>query len=157
MQYWLRALNDGKVRPAPLPPDMWATWSRNNPPEHWIMYQWEQPETFVGSSLHFWGDHGPGSGMGVAPPKSWRLEYWDGGAWRAVSATSPYTTALHAGNRVNFTPVTTRCLRAVFEASTDNASYAAVALQEWEVYSVRPRAPRRPSAKGLAAAHCTAR
>ena len=84
-QYWLRAVNDGKVRPSPLPPDMWATWSRNNPPQQWIMYQWEQPETLNGSSLHFWGDHAAGSGVGVAPPKAWRLEYWDGSTWKAVA------------------------------------------------------------------------
>jgi hypothetical protein len=155
VRYWLRAVNDGKVRPAPLPPDMWATWSQNNPPRQWIMYQWEQPETLTGSSLHFWGDHGAGAGIGVAPPKAWRLEYWDGTAWKAVSASSAYTSALHADNRVDFMPVTTRCLRAMFDASTDGASFAAVAIQEWEVFSPRARPPRRPSLKGAATATCT--
>ncbi|WP_025414122.1 family 43 glycosylhydrolase [Gemmatirosa kalamazoonensis] len=155
VQYWLRAVNDGKVRPNPLPPDMWATWSRNNPPQQWIVYQWEQPETLVGSSLHFWGDHAAGAGAGVAPPKAWRLEYWDGGAWKPVSATSPYTATLGADNRVDFAPVTTRCLRAVFDASTDGTSFAAVALQEWEAFSTRPRAARRPSVKGAATANCS--
>lgn len=155
VQYWLRAVNDGKVRPNPLPPDMWATWSRNNPPRQWIMYQWEQPETLDGSSLYFWGDHPAGSGVGVAPPKAWWLEYWDGAQWRPVSARSPYTSTLNAWNRVDFAPVTTRCLRAVFDASTDGAHYAAVALQEWEAYSTHPRAPRRPSVKGAAAANCS--
>jgi hypothetical protein len=51
--------------------------------------------------------------------------------------------------------VTTRCLRAVFDASTDGASFAAVALQEWEVFSTRPRAPQRPSVKGAATADCS--
>lgn len=155
-QYWLRALNDGKVRQSPLPPDMWATWSRNNPPQQWIVYQWEQPETLTGSSLHFWGDHAAGSGVGVAPPKAWRLEYWvDGSGWKAVSARSPYTSTLDADNKVTFFPVTTRCLRAVFDASTDGKSFAAVALQEWEVYSTRARPPRRPSVKGEATADCS--
>ena len=175
VQYWLRAVNDGKVRRSPLPPDMWATWSRNNPPRQWIMYQWEQPETLNASSVHFWGDHGAGSGVGVAPPKAWRLEYWDGAEWRPVSARSPYTTTLDAdngerkraeaaaqseapgrGNRVDFAPVTTRCLRAVFDASTDGATFAAVALQEWEVFSTRARPPQRPSIKGAAAVDCSA-
>lgn len=174
VRYWLRAVNDGKVRPAPLPPDMWATWSQTNPPQQWIMYQWEQPETLKGSSFHFWADHPAGSGIGVAPPKAWRLEYWDGDGWKAVSARSPYTTALDTnngereraevaarseapgrGNRVDFAPVTTRCLRAVFDASTDGVSFAAVALQEWEVFSTRVRAPRRPSVKGAATASCS--
>jgi len=154
-QYWLRAVNDGKVRQSPLPPDMWATWSRSNPPQQWIMYQWEQPEMLTGSSLHFWGDHAAGSGVGVAPPKAWRLEYWDDSGWKAVSARSPYTSTLDADNKVDFTPVTTRCLRAVFDASTDGASFAAVALQEWEVYSTRARPPRRPSARGAATPDCS--
>jgi hypothetical protein len=51
--------------------------------------------------------------------------------------------------------VTTRCLRAVFDASTDGTSYAAVALQEWEVYSTHPRAARRPSVKGAASPDCS--
>jgi len=155
VQYWLRAVNDGKVRPAPLPPDMWATWSRNNPPRQWILYQWDQPETLSGSSLYFWADHPAGSGTGVAPPKSWQLEYWNGGSWVPVSARSPYTTTVNAYDRVDFAPVTTRCLRAVFDASTDGKTFAAVALQEWEVYATRPRPPQRPSVKGAASANCS--
>jgi hypothetical protein len=148
-------VNDGKIRQNPLPPDMWATWSRNNPAQQWIVYQWENAETLIGSSLHFWGDHPAGSGAGVAPPKAWRLEYWDGAQWRAVSARSPYTSILNADNRVDFDPVTTRCLRAVFDASTDGTSFAAVALQEWEAFSTRARPARRPSAREAATANCS--
>ena len=155
VRYWLRAVNDGKVHPAPLPPDMWATWSPINPPQQWIMYQWEQPETLNGSSVYFWGDQTAGSGIGVAPPKAWRLEYWDVAGWKTVSTSSPYTAALDTPTRVDFVPVTTRCLRAVFDASTNGASFAAVALQEWEVFSTRPRAPLRPSVKGAATGSCS--
>jgi hypothetical protein len=155
VRYWLRAVNDGKVRQSPLPPDMWATWSRDNPPRQWIMYQWEEPETLTGSSLYFWGDHPAGSGVGVAPPKTWRLEYWDGAGWKPISAATPYTSTLDSYNRVDFAPVTTRCLRAVFDASTDGESFAAVALQEWEVFSTRARPPKRPSVKGAATEDCS--
>ena len=98
VQYWLRSVNDGKIRLAPLPPDMWSTWSAKNPPRQWIMYQWEQPETLTGASVHFWGDHAAGAGVGVAPPNAWRLEYWNGSAWVPVSARSPYATVLDADN-----------------------------------------------------------
>ena len=155
VQYWLRAVNDGKVHSAPLPPDMWATWSSNNPPQQWIMYQWDHPETLIGSSVHFWGDHAAGSGVGVAPPKAWRLEYWTGTGWKAVDASVAYTTTLNVDNRVDFAPVTTRCLRAVFDASTNGASFAAVAIQEWEAYSTRPRPVLRPSMKGAATMNCS--
>jgi hypothetical protein len=158
-QYWLRAVNDGKVHASPLPPDLWATWSPRNPPQQWIMYQWEQPETLTGTSLHFWGDHAAGSGVGVAPPRAWRLEYWaeNESKWTAVVARSPYTSTLDADNIVDFSPVTTRCVRAVLDASTDGATFAAVALQEWEVYSTHVRPPRRPSLKGAATADCSRR
>jgi hypothetical protein len=154
VQYWLRALNDGKVRANPLPPDMWATWSRNNPAQQWSMYQWDAPVTLNASSFYFWGDHGAGSGIGVAPPATWRLEYWDGAQWAAVRATSPYTSVLNAYNRVSFEPVTTRCLRAVFDASTDGKTYAAVAAQEWQAFSTTVKAPLRQSVRGAASASC---
>ena len=157
VQYWLRALNDGKVRPAPLPPDMWASWTRDNPSQVWVLYQWDEPVTIDASSLWFWGDHAAGAGEGVAPPRAWRLEFWAGTAWQPVRATVPYPTGLHARSHVAFEPVTTRCLRAVFEASTDGRSYAAVAAQEWEVFAVDRRAPRRPSIVGAASPECAAR
>lgn len=155
VQYWLRAVNDGKVRVAPLPPDMWATWSARNPSRQWILYQWDEPQTLTGASLYFWGDHPAGSGRGVAPPRDWWLEYWDGAAWQPVAARAPYTTTLDTFNRVDFAPVTTRCLRAVFDASTDGVSYAAVALQEWQAFSVTARPPLRASVKGAATPDCS--
>jgi hypothetical protein len=155
VRYWLRAVNDGKVRESPLPPDMWATWTRDNPPRQWIMYEWDEPQTLTGSSIYFWGDHPAGAGEGVAPPKSWRLEYRDGAEWKPVDAKSPYTSAVDRFDRVDFTPVTTRCLRAVFDASTNGTSYAAVGVQEWEAYSTRALPPLTPPVKGEANADCS--
>ncbi len=118
------------------------------------MYQWDQPVTLNASSVYLWGDHPAGSGIGVAPPNSWRLEYWDGAQWNAVNATTPYASVLDAHNRVSFAPVTTRCLRARFDASSDGKTYAAVAAQEWQAFSTRVTAPRRRSVKGAASANC---
>jgi len=153
VQYWLRALNDGKVRAAPLPPDMWATWTRDNPPRQWALYQWDSAVTIHASSVHFWGDQPAGSGKGVAPPAAWRLEYWRDNAWQSVTQATAYTSVLHADNRVEFLPVTTRCLRAVFDASTDGTTYAAVAAQEWRVYAPTPQVPRRP-VRAIASESC---
>jgi hypothetical protein len=74
--------------------------------------------------------------------------------WHGTPSTakSAHTQILNADNRVDFDPITTRCLRAVFDASSDGVTYAAVALQEWEVYSTRSR---RPSVKGLASVNCS--
>ena len=153
-QYWLRALNDGKTRVAPLPPDMWATWTPNNPPSQWVLYEWSAPVTLNASSVYFWGDHAAGSGIGVAPPKSWHLEYRDGNVWKTVSATTPYTSTANTFNRVTFDAVTTRCLRAVFDAATDGKTFAAVAAQEWQAFSPDVQAPLRQGRKELASATC---
>lgn len=146
VQYWLRALNDGKVRENPLPPDMWGTWVPDNPPQQWVQYHWDEAVTLEGTRLWFWADQSAGSGTGVAPPASWRLEAWDEAkrAWKPIETTYPVPAA-HSYTEARFAPVTTRCLRAVLQASTDGKTHAAVAAQEWEALSVTPRSlPGRP-------------
>lgn len=139
VQYWIRALNDGKVRDAPLPPDTWGTWSPNNPKQQWVIYQWEQPLKVNGTRLYFWADQPAGSGIGVAPPKAWHLEYWSDAekGWKPVSASYPQAVA-GAWSEASFDTVSTRCLKAVFDASTDGKTNAAVALQEWEALYPKP-------------------
>jgi len=139
LQYWIRALNDGKVRGAPLPPDLWGSWTGNNPPQQWIEYRWAKPVTVNGSRIMFWGDQPAGSGVGVAPPARWRLEYWHKG-WKPVPKASGYGTAPNVFQETRFAPVTTRCLRAIFDAS-HAGSYAGVAVQEWEVLAPVARVP----------------
>ncbi|WP_031236578.1 family 43 glycosylhydrolase [Asticcacaulis sp. AC460] len=150
VQYWLRALNDGKVRMAPLPPDMWATWTPDNPKQQWAQYNWDQPVVLNGARIQFWGDQPAGSGVGVAPPKAWHLEYWTGSAWSAIAAEYPTADGF---NSVSFAPVTTKCLRAVFDASTDGKTFAAVAAQEWE--ALTPEATVVTPVKGMASKECS--
>ncbi len=133
---------------------MLATWTANNPAAQWVLYEWDAPVTLTASSLYFWGDHTAGSGVGVAPPKSWRLEYRDGNSWKTVRATTPYTSIANIFNRVEFAPVSKRCLRAVFDASTDGKTYAAIAAQEWQVFSPQLQTPRKQSVKRSASAIC---
>lgn len=137
VQYWIKALNDGIVRQSPLPPDMWGTWNGNNPPEPWIAYLWNRPVTFNATRIYFWNDQPAGSGIGVASPKSWHLEYCDGKDWKPVKAKNAYATDTNRFVEVDFEPVTTQCLRAVFEASS-NGTYAGVAVEEWETLAVKP-------------------
>lgn len=138
VQYWIKALNDGIVRPNPLPPDMWGSWTPHNPPMQWIQYEWPTPVTLNESRILFWADHPAGASVGVAPPASWHLEYWQHDQWNKVAASDPYPTALDSFADVAFKPITTRCLRAVFNASGDGKQYAAVAVQEWEALAPRP-------------------
>ena len=133
VQYWIKALNDGIVRKNPLPPDMWGSWSPHNPPQQWIEYHWDKPVTVSLSRIYFWADHPAGSGEGVAPPKSWKLQFCQGDHWQSVKHPSAYGTGVDRFEETRFDPVTTRCLRAAFEASTDGSRFAGVAVQEWEV------------------------
>jgi len=133
VQYWIKALNDGIVRKNPLPPDMWGSWSPHNPPQQWIEYHWDKPVTVSLSRIYFWADHPAGSGEGVAPPKSWKLQFCQGDHWQSVKHPSAYGTGVDRFEETRFDPVTTRCLRAVFDASTDGSRFAGVAVQEWEV------------------------
>lgn len=133
VQFWINALNNGVVKQAPLPPDMWGSWSPNNPPRQWIEYRWDKPVTIDGSRIRFWNDQPAGSGVGVAPPAKWHLEYWAAKGWKLVPGASAYGTATDAFQQVTFPKLTTRCLRAVMDASTDGKTHAALAVQEWEV------------------------
>jgi hypothetical protein len=141
VQYWIKALNDGIVRPNPLPPDMWGSWTRHNPASQWIQYEWAKPVTLDGSRIVFWSDHRQGANVGVAPPAAWHLEYRSGDQWRPVTNASGYLTPTGTFVDVSFDRVTTRCLRAVFDASGDGQQYAGVAVQEWETLAPKVVAP----------------
>jgi Glycosyl hydrolases family 43 len=131
-QYWIKSLNDGVVRLNPLPPDMWGSWSPHNPAGQWIQYEWAMPVTLDGARIMFWSDHRPGANQGVAPPAAWHLEYWNVDRWSPVVNSSGYPTPAGSFAEVRFDPVTTPCLRAVFDASGADGQYAGVAVQEWE-------------------------
>jgi len=141
VQYRMAALNDGIVRRSPLPPDMWGTWRGDNPPRPWVEYRWPAPVTLTGSRLFLFADQPAGSGVGVAPPRNWRLEYWQDG-WKPVPGATGYGTAPGTYQAVRFPAVTTRCLRAVFEASAAHGTVAAVGVQEWEALAPDAAAPR---------------
>jgi hypothetical protein len=134
-QYWVKALNDEIVRPNPLPPDMWGTWTGNNPPQQWVQYSWDQPVRVSGSQIEFWNDQPRGSGVGVAAPDAWRIQYWDAdaGAWADVQGADGYPTGTSGFQPTSFDAVTTTQLRALFDASTDGSTYSGVAVEEWKV------------------------
>lgn len=158
VQYWIRALNDGIVRADPLPPDMWGSWTPDNPASQWIAYRWPTPVTLDGSRIMFWADHPAGSGVGVAPPAAWSIQYWDGAGWRPVGHPSAYPTATDGFQDTRFDAVTTRCVRAVLQASHDGTQHAGLAVQEWEMLAPVPVAlPAPPSAgSGHAVLPCEA-
>ncbi|KQN37136.1 glycosyl hydrolase family 43 [Sphingomonas sp. Leaf407] len=142
VRYWLRALNDGIVRAAPLPPDLWGSAAADGAPRHWIEYRWPRAVTLDGSRIRFWADRPAGAVEGVAPPAAWHLEYWRDG-WQRIAAALP---AARAGEwqSVRFAPVTTRCLRAVLVASGTADRHAGLAVEEWEALAPRAAPPPPP-------------
>ncbi len=136
VQYWIRALNDGIVRQSPLPPDMWGTWNGHNPAQAWVEYGWDTPVTLNGSRMYFFNDQPPGSGVGVAAPKAWHLEYYAGGKWQAIAADYPSAEGQY--NDITFPTITTTCLEAVFDASSKDGTFAGVAVQEWQALTPTP-------------------
>jgi Glycosyl hydrolases family 43 len=137
VQYWIKSLNDGIVPANPLPPDMWGSWTPHNPPSQWIQYAWAKPIVLDASRIVFWSDHPKGANEGIAPPAAWHLEYWDTGTWHRVEHASDYSTTTGSFVNVTFDPVTTSCLRAVFDASGDGQQYAGVAVEEWEALTTK--------------------
>jgi hypothetical protein len=156
VQFWIKSLNDGLVKEAPLPPDMWGSWTPENAPRQWIEYRWDKPVRIDGSRMWFWNDQPAGSGVGIAPPSAWHLEYWSTtgkGGWKPVRAAKGYGTMSGAWQDVSFRAVTARCLRAVMNASTDGKNHAALAVQEWEVTATQA-VPIRPRTGGAALPPC---
>ena len=144
VQYWIKALNDGIVSGNPLPPDMWGSWSRHNPPSQWIEYAWSRPVTLSGTRIVFWSDHPAGASEGVAPPAKWHLEYLKDGAWEPVPNASAYPTEpMRSFLDVSFPKIKTSCLRAVFDASGSEGHYAAVAVEEWEALTPKATLPAK--------------
>ncbi|GLX95762.1 family 43 glycosylhydrolase [Herbidospora sp. NBRC 101105] len=146
-QYWIKSLNDEIVRPNPLPPDMWGTWTGSNPPQQWAQYTWDQPMRISGSQIDFWNDSAQGTGVGVAAPASWKIQYWNlaTGQWADLPGASGYPTATQGFQNTDFDPVTTTQVRATFNASTNGSTYSAVAVEEWKILAAQPQTVTPPA------------
>ncbi|MFF5233383.1 OmpL47-type beta-barrel domain-containing protein [Dactylosporangium sp. NPDC000521] len=146
-QYWVKALNDEIVRANPLPPDMWGTWTGSNPAQQWVQYTWDQPMRIAGSQIDFWNDQPQGSGVGVAAPAKWKIQYWNlgTGQWADVPNPSGYPTSTAGFQNTTFDPVTTTQVRAIFDASTNGSTYSAVAVEEWKVLAAQSASATAPA------------
>ncbi|WP_433364956.1 OmpL47-type beta-barrel domain-containing protein [Actinoplanes sp. CA-142083] len=146
-QYWVKALNDEIVRANPLPPDMWGTWTGSNPPQQWVQYTWDQPMRITGSQIDFWNDQAQGTGVGVAAPANWKIQYWNlaTSQWADVPSPSGYPTGTASFQNTTFDPVTTTQVRATFDASTNGSTYSAVAVEEWKILAAQPATVAAPA------------
>ncbi|KAJ0382482.1 hypothetical protein COL922a_012479 [Colletotrichum nupharicola] len=135
IQYWIKAINDERVEEAPLPPDYWSSYNaEQSPKESTLTLTWNATQELNGAAMAFFADQAAGSTVGVAPPASWKLEYKDGTAWKAVDATSYPTDVTDTPAEIKFTKVSTTALRAVLTAS-GSSTYAGVAVKEFFAYA----------------------
>jgi DUF1680 family protein len=72
----------------------------------WVQYDFAEPAR-VASVDVYWKD----DKQNCIPPKSWRLFWKDGDAWKPVTAHGEFGVAIDCYNRVAFDAVTTRALR----------------------------------------------
>jgi DUF1680 family protein len=100
-------------------------WPRNGANE-WIEMAFAKPSTVSEAQLYWFDDTGHG---GVRVPKSWRLLYKDGDAWKPVEASGEYGVARDRYNVVRFKPVTTSALRLELTSQPQVSS----GVQEWKV------------------------
>ena len=137
-QYWIRSLNDELVRPNPLPPDMWGSWTGDRPAQQWIRYDFAEPVRIDRTRIDFWRDVAPGTGNGVSDPAAWVLQYWESGAWHDVEGASGYPTSTTEMHTVTFDAVTTQRVRVLMDAAPGPGTppqYSALAVEEWEVHA----------------------
>ncbi|GAA2631356.1 galactose-binding domain-containing protein [Paractinoplanes durhamensis] len=131
------AVNDGKpaLFTGGAQTDLWGTWTGSEPATRWLQYDFPSSVRVNKASIDFWSDSTTG-GSGVAVPKSWKLQYWDGTAFKDVTGATGFDPAVRGStNNVSFDPVTTTRLRATFNALPNAAgtAYSAVGVSEWRV------------------------
>ena len=85
------------------------TWWDHRGTAEWVQYTFDKPRRVAGVSV-YWFDDKPRPGQ-CRVPKSWRLVYRDGEAWKPVAARGEYGTAIDRYNEVAFEPVQTDAIR----------------------------------------------
>lgn len=102
------------------------TWWDHKGTAEWVQYDFPKPLTASAVSVYWFDDTGVGE---CRVPKSWRLLYKDGDAFKPVISASDYSVARDQYNKVTFTPVETSALRIEVQLQ-DGASGG---ILEWRV------------------------
>ncbi len=82
-------------------------WPRKGTSE-WMQFDFAQPTALSAIEVYWLDDTGSGE---CRVPRSWRLLYRDGDAWKPVVDSNGYATEKDMYNRTAFTEVTTRAVR----------------------------------------------
>lgn len=141
IQYWIAAINDGRVEVNPLPPDYWSSWEDpTSPANNTLTYTWNSTVELDGTAMAFYADSDAGASTGVPPPASWWVEYLtDGGDWAKVANSTGYSTEVtDTPAEVGFETISTTSIRAILIASGGSGTYGGVAVKEW--WALQPSA-----------------
>jgi len=130
----VRALNNGRVTTALLPPDQWGNYrAARNVESDWTQYDWTWPVLIDGVGIQFHQDSN-----WIRTPASWSLQYRDAdGEWQDVPNPSGFPTSANTWHEVSFDPVLTTGLRATYQGRPNAGLFHSVAVSEWEVYGVQ--------------------
>lgn len=79
------------------------TWWDHKGGTEWVEYDLRSPRTVSSSSVYWFDDRRSGGECRL--PASWRLLYWDAGAWHDVKPSGPYEVAADRFCGVRFEPV----------------------------------------------------
>jgi DUF1680 family protein len=84
------------------------TWWDHTGTREWVQYDFAQPATVSAVEVYWFDDTGRGR---CRVPKSWRLLYRDGEAWKPTNTQDEYGVSKDRYNVVRFQPVKTAALR----------------------------------------------
>ncbi|MBE7179258.1 MAG: discoidin domain-containing protein, partial [Mucilaginibacter polytrichastri] len=91
-------INDGNLNRDPR----WTAWKSPNATD-WVQFDFKKPQLISKVYLYIFSDNGD-----IAPPSSYQLQYWSGGAWKNVENASKLpATPIADLNICEFKPVTT--------------------------------------------------
>jgi len=82
------------------------TWWSHRGTREWVQYNFKAPKKVSGVQVYWFEDT-----SGCRTPKSWKLLYKDGSAWKPVSTLDELSTAKDRFVKVSFAPVRTTSLR----------------------------------------------
>ncbi|WP_188193643.1 MGH1-like glycoside hydrolase domain-containing protein [Nonomuraea sp. SYSU D8015] len=117
---------DGRIFYDDIPHSRWTNYRSPNPEDH-LGVDFGVPTRVSDVRFHAYDDGG-----GVRAPASYRLEFWDGAAWREVpgQVLTPERPAGAELNRITFPELTTTRIRLVF-ANPPGAYVGVTELQAW--------------------------
>jgi DUF1680 family protein len=101
-------------------------WWPHKGTSEWAQYTWKTPVQVSGAKVYWFDDTGRGE---CRLPASWRIEYLDGGDWKAVTTAEAYPVAKDQWCAVRFSPLKTTALRLAVQLPHNFAS----GVHEWKV------------------------